>query len=85
MNPLPLRGVIAPVFIALGIAAGFLVRSGLSTILLVYSAIAHGGDDAFAKWAAAHALSVTTLDSAGKDPDLLPLRSMLGAAHLSGN
>jgi hypothetical protein len=24
MNPLPLRGVIAPVFIALGIAAGFL-------------------------------------------------------------
>jgi erythromycin esterase len=58
------------------------VRSGLSTILLLYSAIAHCGDGAFAKWAAAHALPVTTLDSAGKDPDLLPLRSVIGAARV---
>jgi erythromycin esterase len=57
-------------------------RSGLSIILLVYSAVAHCGEDAFAKWAAAHALPVTTVDSAGNDSDLLPLEPVIGAAHV---
>ncbi len=57
-------------------------RSGLSAILLVYSAIAYCGEDAFAKWAADHALPVTTLDSAGNDSDLLPFKSAIGAAHV---
>ena len=57
-------------------------RSGLTTILLVYSAIAHCGEDAFAKWAAAHALPITTLDFAGNDSDLLPLESAIGAARV---
>jgi erythromycin esterase len=57
-------------------------RSGLSTILLVYSAIAHCGEDGFAKWATAHAIPVTTVDSAGNDPDLLPLEAAIGTAHV---
>ncbi len=57
-------------------------RSGPSTILLVYSAIAHCGDDAFAKWAAAHALPVTTVEAAADDSDLLPLESVIGAARV---
>jgi erythromycin esterase len=64
---------------------GFLAtaaRSGLSTILLVYSAVTHCGEDAFAKWATAHALPVTTVDSAGNDSDLLSLGSAIGAAHV---
>ena len=55
---------------------------GLSTILLIYSAIAHCGEDAFAKWAAAHALAVATVDSAANDSDLLPLESEIGTAHV---
>ena len=65
------RGVLATV-----------ARSGLSTILLVYSVVAHCGEDTFAKWATAHALPVTTVDSAGNDSDLLPLESAIGAAHV---
>lgn len=38
--------------------------------------------DAFSKWAAAHALAVTTVDSAGNDSDLLPLMSAIGAARV---
>jgi erythromycin esterase len=57
-------------------------RSGLSTILLAYSAIAHCGEDAFARWAATHAIPVTTVDSTGNDSDLLPLESVIGAAQV---
>jgi erythromycin esterase len=57
-------------------------RSGLSTILLAYSAIAPCAEDAFAKWAATHALPVTTVESASNDSDLLPLDSAIGAAHV---
>lgn len=57
-------------------------RSGLSTILLAYSAIAHCGEDAFAKWAATHALPVTTVESASNDSDLLPLQSAIGTARI---
>ena len=57
-------------------------RSGLSTILLAYSAIAHCAEDAFAKWAGTHALPVTTVESASNDSDLLPLESAIGAAHV---
>jgi erythromycin esterase len=57
-------------------------RSGLSTILLAYAAIAHCEEDPFSKWAAAHALPITTLDFAGNDSDLLPLESAIGAAHV---
>jgi erythromycin esterase-like protein len=57
-------------------------RSGLITILFAYSVIAHCGEDAFAKWAATHALPVTTVESASNDSDLLPLESTIGAAHV---
>lgn len=57
-------------------------RSGLSTILLAYSAIAHCEEDAFAKWAATHALPITTIESASNDPDLLPLESAIGTARV---
>ncbi len=49
---------------------------------MVYAAIAHCGEDGFAKWAAAHALPVTTIDFAGNDSDLLPLESVMGTAHV---
>jgi len=57
-------------------------RSGLTTILLAYAAIAHCGEDAFAKWAAAHAHAVTTVDAAINDSDLLPVQSAIGAARV---
>ena len=57
-------------------------RSGLNTILFAYSVIAHCGEDAFAKWAATHALPVTTVESASNDSDLLPLESTIGTAHV---
>jgi erythromycin esterase len=57
-------------------------RFGLSTILSVCSATAHCGEDAFAKWATAHALPVTTVDAAGDDSDLLPLKSVIGNARV---
>jgi erythromycin esterase len=56
--------------------------SGLSIILLVYSAIAHCGDDGFAKWAAIHSLPVTTVESSSNDSDLLPLQSSIGTARV---
>jgi erythromycin esterase len=46
------------------------------------SAAPSSQEDAFSKWAAAHALPVTTVDSAGNDSDLLPLKSAIGAAHV---
>jgi hypothetical protein len=51
-------------------------RSGLRTILFAYSAIAHCGEDAFAKGAATHALPVATLESDADFSDLLPLKSV---------
>jgi len=57
-------------------------RLGLRSILLACSAIAHCDADTFAKWAADHALPVTTIDSEGNDSDLLPFRSAIGAAHI---
>jgi len=57
-------------------------RIGLTTILLVYSAIAHCGEDAFAKWAAAHALPITTVEPGEDFSDLLPLKPVVGAARV---
>ena len=57
-------------------------RFGLSTTLLAYSAIAHCGEDAFAKWAATHAAPVTTVESASNDSDLLLLESTIGTARV---
>ena len=57
-------------------------RAGLTTVLLACSAIAHCEEDAFAKWAAAHALPLTTVESVDDDSDLLPLKPAIGAAHL---
>src|SRR5688500_15556326 len=51
-------------------------------LLMAYSAIAHCEEDAFAKWATAHALPITTLESGGNDSDLLPLESAIGAARV---
>jgi erythromycin esterase len=58
------------------------VRSGLTTILLASSAIAHSGEDVFAKWAAAHAHPVATVDAAANDSDLLALESAIGEARV---
>jgi len=57
-------------------------RSGLTTLLLAASTIAHCEEDAFAKWAATHAFPLATVESAGNYSDLLPLESAIGAAHL---
>lgn len=57
-------------------------RHGLSTILLGYSALAHCGDDTFAKWAATHAAAVTTVESSSNDSDLLPLESAMSTARV---
>src|SRR3954470_5499138 len=57
-------------------------RPGLSAILLVYAAIAHCGEDGFAKWAATHAVPLTTVESAGNDSDLLPLEPAIGTARV---
>jgi len=46
------------------------------------SAAPSSQEDAFSKWAAAHALPVTTVDSADNDSDLLPLESAIGAAQV---
>ena len=57
-------------------------RSGLIAIVLVYSGVAHCGEDAFAKWAATHALPVTKVESASNDSDLLPLESAIVTARI---
>ena len=57
-------------------------RFGLSTILLAYSAIADCEEDGFAKWAATHALALTTVESTSNDSDLLPLESAIGTARV---
>jgi erythromycin esterase len=58
------------------------VRCRLGIILLVFSGVAHCAEDPFAKWAAAHALPIATLDSSADFSDLLPLTSVVGAARV---
>ena len=57
-------------------------RSGLSIIFLAYSAIAHCSEDGFAKWAATHAVPITTVKAIDNDSDLLPLKSAIGTARI---
>jgi len=57
-------------------------RTGLSTMLLLSSAMAYAADDGLAKWAATHALPVATVDSAANDSDLVPLVSAIGSARV---
>ena len=57
-------------------------RSGLSIIFLVHSAIAHCDEDGFAKWAATHAVPITTVEATSNDSDLLPLKSAIGTARI---
>ena len=49
----------------LTMAAGW----GLSTVLLAYSTVAWCEEDAFAKWAAIHAVPMATLDLVASDAD----------------
>ena len=56
--------------------------AALSILLLAHSVIAHCEEDAFAKWAASHALPLTTVESTSNDSDLLPLKSTIGTAHV---
>jgi erythromycin esterase len=59
------------------------VRSGLITVLLAYGATAHCEEgDAFAKWAAAHAVPLSTVDFTLSDSELLPLQSAIGSARI---
>jgi len=61
-------------------AAAARCRLGISLLLL--SGIAHGADDPFASWAAAHALPITTLDFGADSSDLQPLASVVGTARV---
>jgi erythromycin esterase len=58
------------------------VRRLLGVILLVFSGIAHCAEDPFVKWAAAHALPITTLDSNADFSDLQPLTSVVATARV---
>src|SRR4051812_3685503 len=59
------------------------VPSGLITLLLAYGATAHCEEgDAFTRWAAAHAVPLSTVDSTLSDSELLPLRSAIGSARI---
>ena len=56
-------------------------QSAISTILLAYSAIGHcGEDDAFSRWATAHAVPLATVEPSEDFSDLLPLESVIGTA-----
>jgi erythromycin esterase len=57
-------------------------RYALGVFLLVSSGIAHGEDDIFSKWAAAHAVPLATLESDADFSDLLPLKSAVGTARV---
>jgi len=57
-------------------------RAALGAIFLVYSVVGHCGEDGFAKWAATHAVPLTTVESASNDSDLLPLESAIGTARV---
>lgn len=63
------------------------MRALLPLLLVVFasaavSAAPSSQEDGFSKWAAAHSLPLTTVDSAGDDSDLLPLASAIGAARV---
>lgn len=57
-------------------------RYGLPTILLASSGVAHGEEDAFSTWAAAHAVTLATVEPAEDFSDLLPLKSVVGTARV---
>jgi hypothetical protein len=57
-------------------------RYGFVTILLASSGIAHCEEDAFSRWAAAHAVALTTVEPSEDLSDLLPLKSMIGKARV---
>ena len=59
-----------------------LTRYGFVTILLASSGTAHCEEDAFSKWAAAHAVPLTTVEPSEDLSDLLPLKSMIGKARV---
>jgi erythromycin esterase len=54
----------------------------LGMFLLVSSGIAHCEDDAFSKWAAAHAVPLATVEPGEDFSDLLPLKSVVGTARV---
>lgn len=58
------------------------MRSGLAIVLLAFAGTAHCAEDPFAKWAAAHAFPVTTLDFSADSSDLQPLASVVGTARV---
>jgi erythromycin esterase len=58
------------------------VRCRLGIILLVFSGIAHCAEDPFVKWAAAHALPITTLDFGADFSDLQPLAPVVATARV---
>jgi erythromycin esterase len=57
-------------------------RFSLATLLLASSGIAYCEEDAFSKWAVAHALPVATVEPGEDFADLLPLRSVVGTARV---
>ena len=57
-------------------------RFGLPTILLASSGVAHCKEDAFSKWAAAHAVPLATIEPAEDFSDVLPLKSVVGTARV---
>lgn len=59
-----------------------LARYGLLAILLASSGVARCEEDAFLKWAAAHAVPLATVEPNEDFSDLLPLKSMIGTARI---
>jgi erythromycin esterase len=57
-------------------------RFGLAAILLATFSIAHCDENAFSKWAAAHAVPLTTIEPSEDFSDLLPLKSAIGSARV---
>src|SRR5687768_11381124 len=57
-------------------------RLGLAIVLLASLRIAHGEEDAFSKWAAAHAVPIATVEPSEEFSDLLPLKSAVGRARV---
>jgi|KBSSwiStaDraftv2_1062776.scaffolds.fasta_scaffold00907_23 erythromycin esterase len=57
-------------------------RFSLATLLLASSGVAYCEEEAFSKWAAAHALPLATVEPGDDFSDLLPLKSVVGTARV---
>lgn len=59
-------------------------RFCLAGFLFGFANSVHGGDEAFERWAAAHAVSLKTVEPSEDFADLLPLKAAIGKARIVG-